>query len=251
MIPQARRGLFVLFLAFYYFKSMAQCVGVCPDGTVCPGNCGCLDPQCGGGLSVKLITFSGECHIGKVKLQWSTATETNNDYFTVERCSATITTGSITWEAIGTVAPASSGGNSSTIRNYSFTDQLSTLQLSNLPTVYYRLKQTDFDGKYKYFDPIVIENCAGFAISPNPAGNELNIRFFSETDDEIILEVYDVLGKLIISQTAPVVKGGNLLTLDISAAAEGMYLLRVKSTTIAVGAAAVNKKIIKQQGSNR
>ncbi len=70
-----------------------------------------------------------------------------------------------------------------------------------------------------------------FSIYPNPANNELNIKFFSESEDVITLEAYDVVGKLIMSKYASVTKGNNLFTLDVAGAASGMYFMKISDGT--------------------
>ncbi len=183
-------------------------------------------------LPIELISFTGACEKNNVLLHWSTAVETNNDYFTIERSA----NGNL-WETIGTVDGA---GNSFTTLNYEFIDSsplpFAPSQSSSVAQGgegLYRLKQIDFDGKFEYFAPVAV-NChteqSEVSISPNPAGNELNISFFSETEDEIIIEAYNVLGQLVVSKSSSVVKGNNLFTLDISSAASGMYMLNVRTS---------------------
>jgi len=101
-------------------------------------------------LPVELIYFDAKCDKNNlVQLQWQTASETNSDYFTVERSG----NGNI-FEAIGVVKAA---GNSSTRRYYYFTDTLSAFKLYNLPAYYYRLKQVDKNGANKYLQIITAE----------------------------------------------------------------------------------------------
>jgi hypothetical protein len=79
------------------------------------------------------------------KLFWSTASENNNDFFTIEK-----SINGIDWEIIDRQSGA---GNSSIQLNYYSLDQ-SVESLIN----YYKLKQTDYDGKFKYSDIISIDN---------------------------------------------------------------------------------------------
>ncbi len=180
-------------------------------------------------LSIESISFTVKCNSSttqqlnnSIAIFWSTATETNNDYFTIERSAD-----GVNWEVAGIVDGA---GNSSTTRDYEFIDSSPLPFGEGSGEGLYRLKQTDFDGKYEYFDPVAVEACSDFTVFPNPANNKLNIRFFSETEDEIIFEVYDVIGRLIISKTAVVAKGNNLLSLDISSVASGVYMLKCHVT---------------------
>ena len=98
-------------------------------------------PEGGVILPVNLLTFTSEVKPDRIHLNWTTGSEINNDYFTLERSRDLYG-----WEVLGY---AEGAGNSSVPLDYSFTDYQ---PLDGL--VYYRLKQTDFDGKSKYFGPI-------------------------------------------------------------------------------------------------
>ena len=94
-------------------------------------------------LPIELLSFTGEQHNENNILKWITASETNNDYFTVER-----SFDAINFEEVGIVDGA---GNSISTLNYSLID--------NRPfdgVTYYRLTQTDFDGNHQSFGLISV-----------------------------------------------------------------------------------------------
>lgn len=97
------------------------------------------------GLPIELLYFNVVGNKNKNTLFWSTASESNNDYFNIEK-----TKNGNDWISIVMMDGA---GNSSTQLYYSFSDE-------NVESVinYYRLKQTDFDGKFKYSDIISVDN---------------------------------------------------------------------------------------------
>ncbi len=99
-------------------------------------------------LPIELLSFTHQVAPGQVILKWETATEINNDYFTIERSGDMVA-----WEVIGTVAGA---GNSNQKLSYQLVDHMPRQGLS-----YYRLKQTDFDGQYEYFKTLAVENILG------------------------------------------------------------------------------------------
>lgn len=96
-------------------------------------------------LPVELLYFNGEELSGYNHLEWSTASEANSDYYDVEWSDD-----AYTWETISNIPAA---GNSNMVLYYSIKDE------SPLPIVnYYRLTQYDFDGYFKEYQPIAIDN---------------------------------------------------------------------------------------------
>ncbi len=97
----------------------------------------------GNTLPVSLLYFNAELTESNVALSWSTASEINNDYFTVQR--------SGDGEVFENVSTVKGSGNSTQIRYYNFSDEKPYSGLN-----YYRLKQTDFDGKYSYSSLVAV-----------------------------------------------------------------------------------------------
>jgi hypothetical protein len=140
-------------------------------------------------LPISLLSFEGNCVDQFVILNWSTASEMNNDYFSIERSPD----GEI-WQTIGKVTAA---GNSSSQINYTLTD------ISPLKTIsYYRLKQTDFNGNYKYEDIIRIAPCNNgenkkITIYPNPSNGKFETYFTGDFGIINFIEVFNALGQII------------------------------------------------------
>lgn len=110
-------------------------------------------------LPIELISFTARAAPNTVDLEWSTATERNNDHFTVERSE-----NAQEWTAVATVPGA---GNSSTTVHYATTDRT-----AYGPVFYYRLRQTDTDGTSTTSDVMMvnmgsIQDEADYAY-PNP-----------------------------------------------------------------------------------
>jgi hypothetical protein len=89
-------------------------------------------------LPINLLSFSAQNCDNQICLSWTTLTESNNDYFSIEK-----TKDDISYEQVGIIKGS---GNSSSIRHYSFKDEKPYDGIS-----YYRLKQTDFNGDFVYF----------------------------------------------------------------------------------------------------
>jgi hypothetical protein len=140
-------------------------------------------------LPIDLSSFTGQCNNNNIVLAWATASESNNDYFTVERSED-----GADWDVIGTVK---SEGNSSITQNYSFTTGETNDKVS-----YYRLKQTDLDGNFKYFNVISVENCSQdlttVNIYPNPTnGRSLFGRINLKANAAYSIVIFDAFGKLV------------------------------------------------------
>ncbi|MGB6037861.1 MAG: Calx-beta domain-containing protein, partial [Cryomorphaceae bacterium] len=96
-------------------------------------------------LPIELLSFDAKLKGTYVDLNWSTATELNNDYFVVERAGE-----DLIWEPI---LEKSGAGNSNSLISYSDKDRNPLKGIS-----YYRLKQVDFDGGFSYSDPVSVFN---------------------------------------------------------------------------------------------
>jgi hypothetical protein len=145
-------------------------------------------------LPVDLLSFTGQCNSNHIILNWTTATETNNDYFTIERSE-----NGTDWETIGTVK---SVGNSSANQNYSFTADESQNTIS-----YFRLKQTDLDGNFEYFHTIQVNNCikntTEVNIYPNPSnGLTLSGSINLKDNQTYSIEIFNNLGMMVSHYTS-------------------------------------------------
>lgn len=179
-------------------------------------------------LPIKLLSFTGKNTGNTNELTWITATEENNRDFTIERSE-----NSKTWSAIGVVTSKALSGNSSERLNYSFID--------NTPagTEYYRLKQTDRDGKTTYSASVAIQSKATSAVRiyPNPATTTIQI---SGATAGSTIRIADVTGKIIMEQMAKA--EGQTTTLDLSTLAKNIYFVQV----IENGAVIHTEKVIKK-----
>ena len=139
-------------------------------------------------LPIELIQWNVVCLENQSQLHWSTATEINNDYYTIERSKD-----GQNWEAIETISGA---GNSNSILNYTYLDAQIFEDI-----IYYRLKQTDYDGAITYFDKLSA-NCTKetFITEPKLFPNPNNGIFYIENNYPIEINIYSSLGELVFSQ---------------------------------------------------
>lgn len=163
-------------------------------------------------LPIELITFNAEKNDNKVALSWSTATERNNDYFTIERSQ-----NGTTWEPILNVAGA---GNSTARLNYEAIDEnpLAGIQ-------YYRLKQTDYDGKNETFEVLSVEmEAAAMSIEmyPNPTTGAFTLNTGAQAAQSI--RVLNAMGSVVLEKTN-ITENRN--TLDVTDFNSGTYIVEV------------------------
>lgn len=140
-------------------------------------------------LPVELISFNAILNGDKqVDLDWSTATEINSDYFTVER-----SMDAVHFEEVVTQPAA---GNSNVTKNYHDVDPR-----PYIGTSYYRLKQVDFNGDY-YYSPLAVvfldeTSQMQMMVYPNPGNNEnIFMRITGASGKKLLLNIMDMSGKV-------------------------------------------------------
>ncbi len=143
-------------------------------------------------LPIDLLSFNARPEKDKVKIYWSTASEHNNDYFTVER--------TLNASEYSFVADVKSKGNSNALQEYYTYDYKPVVG-----TQYYRLKQTDFDGKYTYSNlvPVTFGKADEFeivSVANNNNGSQ-TVYFKYDSDSKVSYKLVDILGKLVTTQT--------------------------------------------------
>lgn len=166
-------------------------------------------------LPIELLSFEAQITDEKqVELLWETASEINNDYFTIERSKD-----AVNWEVLGTLDAV---GNSSQVEKYSLTDK------QPLPTVsYYRLKQTDIDGQFSYSSIQSIslnENQTEVELYPNPTKGILRLSGVQTQLNTV--EVYNALGQNVSTHVRISRIDEQSLELDLSALKAGTYYVK-------------------------
>ena len=175
-------------------------------------------------LPIKLLSFSAKNKSNYVNLEWSTATETNNDFFTVERSED-----GVNFEAIGTRKGA---GNSNTIKFY----ELSDAKLFS-GTRYYRLKQTDYDGMYTYSSVVAVkakQRIEQILVAPNPVTGACSFSFDAVDKDIAKISIMNVSGQVKISRNFLITQGKNEVVLFLDELGPGLYFIFLNSEEIAI-----------------
>lgn len=176
-------------------------------------------------LPVELILFDAKVVDQSAILSWKTASEKNNNFFNIERSAD----GKV-YEVVGMVKGA---GNSITVNSYSLTDQ------RILPGVsYYRLKQTDFDGRYEYFKVVKIESenehstfdnhNTIISVGPNPFNDSFNAEFNASHAGKVEVQISDLKGQLVHREQIET-SGGNTVYVfhQPRNLVSGIYFIRI------------------------
>lgn len=166
-------------------------------------------------LPIELLDFSAEEINEGIELTWTTANESNNNYFTIEK---SLKYGE--WLSLGVIQGA---GNSTTLQQYSLID----LQPVR-GTQYYRLKQTDFDGSFSYSKIIAVSfklnNTHSIQVYPNPISDVLIIEMPSTIIEKTHpVRILDALGRHVASES---IKSGYTV-LNLCYLSPGVYTVEV------------------------
>ncbi len=162
-------------------------------------------------LPIELLAFNATSRSStEVEVTWTTASESNNDHFTVER-----SPDAASWDALGTLDGA---GNSTVAHDYVFIDD------SPLPGVsYYRLRQTDIDGTSTWSNVRAVSRLAATTapvIVPNPADQQVIISGVGQEP----FTLRDATGRAIAT-------GRSNQPFDASGLPEGLYHIRMNGST--------------------
>ena len=163
-------------------------------------------------LPITLISFTAAFKNNEVRLNWSTSAEMNNDFFTVQKSKDE--TG---WEDVLQVP---GHGTSNITQFYTAYDQQPFTGIS-----YYRLRQTDIDGRESYSPVVSVkssEEISGISVYPNPASNQLFIRFPSFGNYQVAVE--SIGGQNVLNSVAV---SGIDFSIDVSQFRTGIYFIQI------------------------
>ncbi len=175
-------------------------------------------------LPVMLLQFSATTSNGQVYLSWVTATENNNHFFSVQNSDDGM--------VFNDIAIINGAGNSLEPVYYSTVDYSPYSGLS-----YYRLKQTDFNGSFKYLKTIPVQirasNFASISLFPNPAGNNVTTLIVEgEKGHSVLVELTDITGKIHYSANSLIESDKHILTIPLNKLkTKGTYLVCVSGNT--------------------
>ncbi len=184
-------------------------------------NSSCASPvgmSCTVVLPVEMVSFTADPTTEGVQLNWNTATETNNAFFTIER-----SLDATNFEPIGTKKGA---GNSDEPKHYTFTDENPYAGIS-----YYRLKQTDYDGTNTTSDVVAVneqQQIGQLLVYPNPATDKLYCTLAHNGSESVEIKIIDLTGRTIMNEQSTTNENGQV-TINISGLRKGTYMLELQN----------------------
>jgi hypothetical protein len=175
-------------------------------------------------IPVELSSLSAEAVKNSVTLSWSTASETNNRGFEVQKSNLKSQN---QWQTVGFIEGK---GNTTERQSYSFSDK--DIKVGKY---IYRLKQMDYDGSYEYSDEveIAVEAPEDYTLKqnyPNPFNPMTTIEYSLSEVAEVRINIYSTLGELVktfINNTQE--SGYQKLTFDASSLPSGIYIYQIKA----------------------
>ena len=177
----------------------------------------------GNPLPVELLSFNAECNDEKIKINWSTAAEINSDYFKVEK-----SLDNNNWDYVTTVSGA---GNSNSEINYAIYDESPYKETTQgLEASYYRLKQVDFNGNFKYYGPVptICREQYIFNTYLNTNKNII-VNFAASKNQNYNISLFDYNGKKLIDINSKASDGLNNVSLNTANFSAGVYILVFKN----------------------
>lgn len=181
-------------------------------------------------LPVTLVDFTGDAKRDKISLKWSTASEKDNDYFTVQR--------SVDGELFIDIAQVTGVGTSGKLNEYEIDDF--TAPQGN---IYYRLLQTDFDGTTATHKTILVQyegtNKPFVTLFPNPSekNQKINVQGGNFTASHtLLIQTMDIFGNIIYTKQTESDAGGYFsATIDaFPTTTSGIYLVRITDDTSSI-----------------
>lgn len=195
-------------------------ISQCPEGAVTP---------------VTFLSINARQRGSGIDIKFATSQELNSDHFEVERSGD----GNSSWNSVTSLKGS---GNSSIAKNYGAYDAKPLRGIN-----FYRVKQVDRDGKFKYSSTVNVKINAsktGVTVLANPFHNNLTVDLLSSKDEVINVRLVDISGKQVAKESWTINVGSTRKDIsNVSALQQGMYILSVSNAS---GEILYNGKVLKQ-----
>jgi hypothetical protein len=182
----------------------------------------------GAPLPVSMLSFTGKRANNINELKWITASESNNRGFGIERSAD-----GVSFTQVAFVNSRATAGNSTVDIQYTFNDPSTGAGGQTAGKWYYRLKQTDLDGRYKYSQVVLIKaDKSGLltidGIFPNPVKGAAQVRVQAGTQGgTVVLQLSDMTGRIVKTQNVRAEAGSSTtVTMNLEGLAAGQYHMK-------------------------
>lgn len=169
-------------------------------------------------LPVEFVSFTGVALEEENMLSWTTASETNSQFFYVERSDDGVN--------FTTIGRKDGAGTTSMMHHYAF-DDYSPIEGTN----YYRLRQVDYNGAMMYSNIITLDfhrgNMTVTNVKPNPTNGEVNFDFNSPVETTVHIVITDVTGRVVKDQMVATKAGTTQVYTAIEESGAGVYTMIV------------------------
>jgi hypothetical protein len=172
-------------------------------------------------LPITWLSQSAICNQGDVVIKWSTASEQNADFFTVERSQDGVNFISI--------ARVAASGNSSTVKNYSYLDTKVYQGIT-----YYRIRETDFNANSSFSEMLLLNGCSKDNVTISGSDGNIVITIQATEESTYAFEIYDAIGQKLINEVKNTFAGSNMLKIPVSNMGSAMYVVKAYNTRNAV-----------------
>lgn len=171
-------------------------------------------------LPVEMVDFTVTCESGHAVIDWTTATETMNNFFAIEK-----STDGVNYTQCGR---AEGNGTTSEMHDYSFIDPTALTGLT-----YYRIRQVDYNGESTRTSPVSVNSCQGSNTTVNSwySSGRVNVEVIGETVGNYEIELLDMQGRVV--HTSAMSKEGDVGSDNFSTSElqHGIYLMKVTDPT--------------------
>ncbi|MES2761057.1 MAG: T9SS type A sorting domain-containing protein [Bacteroidota bacterium] len=173
---------------------------------------------CSAILPIELINFDANCVNNTIVLNWCTASEKNNQYFTIDQ-----STNGIDFKSVAKVF-----GNGTTTQQQCYQTMVNAVA----DPTYFRLKQTDYNGDNKTFKIIATHSCSETKDNiklTNNGTRSLRVSLNSESAQKLQLHLYNSLGQLVDNQYIEIQQGNNHVSVNLDNTGVGLYYVSVSN----------------------
>lgn len=179
-------------------------------------------------LPVEFLFFEAAVYHDYVQLDWATATETDNEKFVVEK--------SLDGFIFTQIGEVQGNGDVNERMDYTFDD--TDISLDTSETLFYRLKQIDFDGVFDYSRTLRVVHTVekpSLSVIPNPYQTEFELKFTSSETGQAVVRVLDLKGRIFYSAAHSIERGPNRISIsDLYNLSAGVYLVSLQGSQFAM-----------------